>query len=54
MRSAASFECLPVVEVFLEDGITDAEVLAALPDTSPAWPLSNGQCTMSNAAPCAL
>lgn len=26
VRSCASFECLPVVEVFLEEGITDIEV----------------------------
>ena len=26
VRSCASFECIPAVEVFLEDGITDKEV----------------------------
>ena len=26
VRSCASFECIPAVEVFLEDGITDEEV----------------------------
>ena len=26
VRSCASFECLPVVEIFLEEGISDTEV----------------------------
>lgn len=26
VRSCASFECLPVLEIILEDGITDLEV----------------------------
>ncbi len=29
VRSCASFECLPVVEIFLEEGITDSEVRAS-------------------------
>lgn len=31
VRSRASFECIPVVEVFLEEGIADAEVSAPVP-----------------------